>query len=126
MGRLITRRSFMRGTSASLAGMAIGAGASGALGADVAKGADKLALLGGKPVRAEQFSKVWPIFDGHEEKALLKALRSRNWCCLRGNAVYDFEKEFAEAMGVPYCVLSNGGTTALRASLHCLGVGAGD
>jgi perosamine synthetase len=33
---------------------------------------------------------------------------------------------FAEAMGVPYCVLSNGGTTALSASLHVLGVGPGD
>jgi dTDP-4-amino-4,6-dideoxygalactose transaminase len=40
--------------------------------------------------------------------------------------VYDFQEMFAEALGVPYCVLSNGGTTALSASLHVLGVGPGD
>jgi dTDP-4-amino-4,6-dideoxygalactose transaminase len=40
--------------------------------------------------------------------------------------VYDFEKDFAEAMGTSHCTLSNGGTTALSASLHTLGVGPGD
>jgi len=77
-------------------------------------------------VRTKSFDQPWPIFDANEEKALLKALRSRNWCCLKGSAVYDFEKEFAKAMGVTHCVLTNGGTTALSASLHCLGVGPGD
>ena len=32
----------------------------------------------------------------------------------------------ARAMGVPYCVLTSGGTTALSASLHVSGVGPGD
>ncbi len=111
----LTRRSFIKETSAKLAGAVVAATATGSLFANVGKKADKLAILGGTPVRTKPFSSTWPIFDQNEEKALLKALRSRNWCCLKGNAVYDFEKEFAQAMGVPYCVLSNGGTTALSA-----------
>jgi len=126
MRSLLTRRSFMKKTSAGLTGAALAAVATGSLHASVAGNSNTLAVLGGTPVRTKPFSEVWPIFDENEEKALLKALRSRNWCCLKGSAVYDFEKEFARAMGVSHCVLSNGGTTALSASLHCLGVGPGD
>jgi perosamine synthetase len=126
MKTLFTRRSFIKKTSAGLTGAALCAVGARSIRADAAQSADKLALLGGVPVRNKPFSSVWPIFDENEEKALLKAFHSRNWCCLRGNAVYDFEKVFADAMGARYCVLSNGGTTALSASLHCLDVGPGD
>jgi len=112
---ILTRRSFIKKSSAGLAG----AGASSLYG-NVMKKTNKLALLGGAPLRAKKFPSTWPIFDENEEKALLKALRNRNWCCSRGNFVYDFEKEFAEAMGARYCTLSNGGTTAISASLHVL------
>lgn len=121
----LTRRSFVKGSSAGLAGITLAGLTSKSLAAFSRK-ADKLALLGGPPVRSKPFSTVWPIFGDREEKALLKALRSRDWCCLRGHAVYDFEKTFAHDMGVPKCTLSNGGTTALRSALQCLGVGAGD
>ncbi|MGB2824478.1 MAG: DegT/DnrJ/EryC1/StrS family aminotransferase [Phycisphaerae bacterium] len=122
----LTRRSFVKAASAGLAGAGLLAAAARSLHAVVARKANTLALHGGTPVRAKPFSTTWPIIDEREEKALTKALRSRNWCCLRGNAVYDFEKVFAEAMGVPHCVLTNGGTTALSASLHVIGVGPGD
>ena len=122
----LTRRSFIKETSAKLAGAALAATATSSLFANVGKKADKLAILGGTPVRSKPFPSTWPIFDENEEKVLLKALRSRNWCCLRGNVVYDFQKTFAQAMGVPYSVLSNGGTTALSASLHVLDIGPGD
>lgn len=121
----LTRRSFVKKTSAGLAGISLLAGVK-SLYAGAGNKAGTLALLGGTPVRGKPFSETWPIIDEREEKALVKALKSRNWCCLRGNAVYDFEKMFAEAMGVPHCVLTNGGTTALSTSLHVIGVGAGD
>jgi len=114
----------MTKTSAALAGAALAAAGRGS--AFAGAKSDKLALLGGTPVRTASFGEPWPIFDDNEEKALLKALRSRHWCCLKGSAVYDFQKKFAEAMGVSHCVLTNGGTTALSASMHCLGVGPGD
>ncbi len=122
----ITRRSFIKKTSAGLAGAAFAGTATSSFCASAFGRTNELALLGGTPVRSKKFPETWPIFDKNEEKALLKALRSRNWCCLKGNAVYDFEKTFAEAMGARYCTLSNGGTTALSASLHVLGVGPGD
>lgn len=122
----LTRRSFVKRSSAGLAGAALATEGTGSLYANLARKADKLAILGGTPVRTKGFSQPWPIFDDSEEKALLRALRSRNWCCLRGDAVYDFQKTFAKAMGMRECVLSNGGTTALSASLHVLGVGPGD
>lgn len=126
MKRQLTRRSLIQKTTAGLAGATLAGLSRGASAQQGVAKADKLALLGGTPVRSEPFSEVWPIFDGREERALLAALRSRNWCCLRGQAVYDFEENFAGQMGVPHCTLSNGGTTALGASLQCLGVGAGD
>jgi perosamine synthetase len=126
MRPLLTRRSFMKKTSVSLTGAALTVSVTSSLYANAGNNSDRLALLGGSPVRTKSFEQPWPIFDDNEEKALLKALHSRNWCCLRGNVVYDLQKEFAEAMGVQHCVLTNGGTTALSASLHCLGVGPGD
>jgi perosamine synthetase len=126
MRPLLTRRSFMKKTSVSLTGAALAVSVTSSLYANAGNNSDRLALLGGSPVRTKSFEQPWPIFDDNEEKALLKALHSRNWCCLRGNVVYDLQKEFAEAMGVQHCVLTNGGTTALSASLHCLGVGPGD
>jgi len=126
MRSFLTRRSFMKKTSARLTGMALAVAGTGSLYANAGNDLNKLALLGGSPVRTKSFNQPWPIFDDNEEKALLKAIRSRNWCCLRGNVVYDLQKEFARAMDVRHCVLTNGGTTALSASLHCLGVGPGD
>ncbi len=122
----LTRRSFVKNASAGLAGIGLLAASAKSLYAATANKANILAIHGGTPVRGRPFSETWPIIDEQEEKALVKALKSRNWCCLRGNAVYDFQKTFAEAMNVPHCVLTNGGTTALSASLHVLGVGPGD
>jgi dTDP-4-amino-4,6-dideoxygalactose transaminase len=126
MKPFLTRRSFVKATSAGVAGIGfLAAGAKSLYAAAVSK-SNALAISGGTPIRGKSFSQTWPIIDEREEKALLKALKSRNWCCLRGHAVYDFEKMFAEAMGVPHCFLTNGGTTALSASLSVLGVGPGD
>ncbi|UCD49443.1 MAG: aminotransferase class V-fold PLP-dependent enzyme [Phycisphaerales bacterium] len=122
----LTRRSFVKSTSAGLATVGVLSTGVRSLYAGVSGKANTLALHGGTPVRAKPFSETWPIIDEREEKALVKALKSRNWCCLRGNAVYDFEKLFAAEMGVPHCVLTNGGTTALRTSLAVLDVGPGD
>jgi dTDP-4-amino-4,6-dideoxygalactose transaminase len=122
----LTRRTFVQATSAGLAGFGALASSARSLYASAVGKANTLALRGGTPVRSKPFSEVWPIIDEREEKALLKALRSRDWCCIRGHAVYDFQDRFAQAMGVPHCVLTNGGTTALSASLHVIGVGPGD
>jgi dTDP-4-amino-4,6-dideoxygalactose transaminase len=117
---------FVKRSSAGLAGAALASAATTGLCADTPNKARMLAVQGGTPVRSKPYPATWPIFDENEEKALLKVLRSRNWCCLNGNEVYDFEKVFAKAMGAPYCVLANCGTSALHTSLLVLGVGPGD
>jgi len=86
---------------------------------------DKPALLGGKPVRRESFP-GWPRFDQREEKALLDVLHSGKW--FRGGAekVNRFESAFADLTGAKHCVATNGGTSALFASLAALGIEPGD
>ena len=62
----LTRRSFIKKSSAGLAGAALaGAGASSLYG-NVIKKTNKLALLGGTPLRAKKFPSTWPIFDENE------------------------------------------------------------
>ncbi len=119
------RRNFLKGSSLLAASAFVPRQARRVVSNIVGK-SDKLALHGGLPVRSRDFSSVWPIFDRKEEEALLSALRSRDWCCIRGHWVHDFEKTFADVMGSKRAFLSNGGTTALRASLYSLGVGPGD
>jgi len=122
----LTRRSFIKKTSAGLTAAALTAGVSSSLYGNIVKNASALALLGGTPVRTKPFPSVWPIYDDAEEKALNEALHSGEWCCLGGNRVYDYEKEFAKAHNVPYCVATTGGTTALATSLAALDIAPGD
>ena len=40
--------------------------------ANAGNNSNKLALLGGSPVRTKSFEQPWPIFDGNEEKGCWK------------------------------------------------------
>lgn len=66
-------------------------------------------------------------FDLHRveyEEAVLRVLKS-GWYIL-GNEVADFEKKFAEYMGMKYCVALNSGTDALILALRAIGIQPGD
>lgn len=93
----------------------------------VARGAsaDKPALLGGRPVRAEAFPS-WPIVAKGDEAGWLDVLRSGAWYRRKGEQVAAFEKEWAETVGVRHAVATNGGTTALYAALNALEIGPKD
>jgi len=112
MSSSMTRRSFV--AAASAAGLA---------GAPPAN--NKLALLGGKPVRTEPFPD-WPVYGGPDEQALLEALRSGHWFRGSGTAAGRFEKKYAEALGAGHCLATANGTSALFCSLNALDVGPGD
>jgi dTDP-4-amino-4,6-dideoxygalactose transaminase len=60
-----------------------------------------------------------------ERRFLLDAFDS-NWIAPLGPHVDAFEREFAEAVGVPYAVALSSGTAALHLSLLALGVGTRD
>ena len=86
-------------------------------------GSDKLAILGGSPVRGANFP-GWPVWDQSDENAILPVLRSGVWS--RASEVSRAEEKFAKLMGTKYCLLTTNGTNALVTSLRALGVEGGD
>lgn len=85
-----------------------------------------LALLGGaKSVTLPEGDLfAWPIITEEDEAAVLEVLRSRN---LSGTDItMQFEKEFAEWMGVKYALGFNNGTASLLAAMFGIGIGQGD
>src|SRR5437899_691978 len=85
----------------------------------------KLALLGGKPLRTRPFTS-WPIFGKAEEKRLLRALRSGNWGRLGGREVGEFEERFATMHDCKHGIGVVNGTVSLRIALIAAGIRAGD
>lgn len=118
----LTRREFLAATSIGTI-----AAVSGTISvhASVSSKAGKLAILGGKPVRAKSFGH-WPIWDRADEESILSILRSGNWFRGRGRVVSEFERKYAQMMGAKGCMATVNGTNALLTSLHVLDVGIGD
>lgn len=65
-----------------------------------------------------------PIVDNEEVDAVTKVLFSGNYTS--GLRVEEFEKRFAEYIGVNYAIAVNSGTAALHLSLACTGIMPGD
>lgn len=88
-----------------------------------------LAAFGGQPVRRNTWPR-WPRADQSTEDALKKVLGSERWT-ISGPCTSDppFERRFAAAFaefhGVPYCVPTASGSSALVVALEALGVGPG-
>jgi dTDP-4-amino-4,6-dideoxygalactose transaminase len=85
----------------------------------------KLALLGGNPVRGGPFTS-WPIFGQPEEQRLLRALRSGKWGRLSGPEVAEFERRFARLHGCKHGIAVVNGTVSLRIGLMAAGIRAED
>src|SRR5437867_13026105 len=85
----------------------------------------KLALLGGTPVRTRPFTS-WPIFGQSEEKRLLRTLHSGKWGRLDGREVAEFEKRFAVMHGCNHGIAVVNGTVSLRIALIAAGIRAED
>jgi len=119
----VTRRQFITAAEA----YTIAAVTSGAIPAygNLSNKASKLALHGGQPVRTKPWP-AWPIWDKSAEKSVISILRSGVWCRLGGKTVSEFEKKYAELMGVKRCVCTVNGTNALLTALHVLDIGVGD
>ena len=94
----------------------------------------KLALLGGKPVRTEIFPHSNSI--GEEEKqAVIRVLESGNLSQYVGSwnkdfyggpSVRQFEKDWAEFLGVEYSIAVNSNTSGLYACIGACDIGPGD
>ena len=124
----VSRRGFIRTASTGAAAVAVVGVA--ARGNSVGK-ADKLAALGGTPVRTEPIPK-WPRATADIEKSLVAAFRSGRWGRRLGERrhgegeVGKFETRFAQLTGAKHCLATGSCTQALHTALHSVGVGAGD
>jgi dTDP-4-amino-4,6-dideoxygalactose transaminase len=93
----------------------------------------KLAIFGGKKTRKEPFPK-YPIITSSEKKAVLEVLESGNLSTfvaspgeqfLGGKKIREFEKKFAEYIGVNFAVAFNSATSALHAAVASVGINPG-
>jgi len=87
--------------------------------------AEKLALLGGSPVRTRAFP-TWPVFDASDETRILAALRSGHWGRLDGKQVGEFEQRFGSMHGCRHAIAVVNGTVSLRLALMAAGLKAED
>ena len=120
--RTIKRRRFLSTTTAA-AGLALTAPT--VLTSEGAAENGALAVMGGQPVRSKPFLS-WPVIDEGFEEPWKDVLHKRGWCRLNGDRVKEFEKQYAELMGVRDCLAVNSGTSALFGSLNGLEIGPGD
>src|ERR1700694_1854337 len=65
-------------------------------------------------------------FGAEELRLVYDALRSQNLFYQGGTMVNSFEREFAEAYGVPYATASTSGTAAIHVALGALDLNPGD
>lgn len=85
----------------------------------------ELAMNGGTPVRTDPFP-GWPVFDEHEERALLEVLRSGAWGRNVGKKGDELEARFARYHDAAHGVACANGTAALEVALRAVGVEGGD
>ena len=85
---------------------------------------DDLALYGGSPVRTELLPYGRQFLGDDDLQAVVEVLRS-DWLTT-GPKVVEFERAFAEFVGVREAVAVSSGTAALHAAMYALGIGPGD
>ena len=119
-----SRREFVKKNSLLGVGTVLSFGVSGDLFACVTNSSTIPALSGGTPVREKAWLK-WPNWDSKTmDEELLKVIRSGVWS--RSGITDEFEKQWAETLGVKRCLAVVNGTNALIAALVQLNIGGGD
>lgn len=68
----------------------------------------------------------WPVFDADEIQAVTAVMQSGKVNYWTGNEAREFEREYAEYLGVNYAIALHNGTQALELALYAFGVGGGD
>src|SRR5690554_4457860 len=117
-----TRRKFVGTVSAGILG-AVTMGSIPSFG--IGKTSNKLAILGGDPVRQNKSWPDWPYVDKNVLDSIEKTTQSGIWCRIQAKdgTVPTFEKEYAEMLGVTRCVAVGSGTQALHTAVEALGLG---
>lgn len=84
----------------------------------------KLAIDGGKPVRAHYLPYGKQVIDEEDIASVVKVLQSD--FLTSGPAIEQFEAEIAAFTGAKYAVAFSSGTAALHGACYAAGIGAGD
>ena len=122
----INRRRFIGTVAVATAGVAV-SGFTPVFGRS-SDTADKLAILGGNPVRQNKSWPEWPYMDEKVVASVEKTVRSRAWCRIdiSEGTVVQFEKEWAALLGAKHSVATGAGTQSLNTCVEALGIGPGD
>lgn len=88
---------------------------------------EKLALLGGKPIRTKPFS-PWPQLARADLDRVVSVVQSGHWggFPVPGKYAGEFANQFAEVHGAKYGLCLVNGTVALLAAMQALGLKFGD
>lgn len=87
----------------------------------------KLAILGGEPVRTEDYPK-WPVFDQRDIEAVTRTIQSGRWGGFPypGPNTSALAEKFIELQGGKYAVPMINGTITMEVALRAAGIGWGD
>jgi dTDP-4-amino-4,6-dideoxygalactose transaminase len=88
---------------------------------------EKLAALGGEPVRTDPYPE-WPVHDERDEQAVTEVVRSGRWggYPYPGPKTKEFMEKFAAMQGGGYPVAVANGTVTMEVALRAAGIGWGD
>jgi L-glutamine:2-deoxy-scyllo-inosose/3-amino-2,3-dideoxy-scyllo-inosose aminotransferase len=88
---------------------------------------DKLAILGGTPVREAPYPS-WPVYDDRDIQAVAEVIRSGNWggYPYPGPQSAQLALRFAEMQGGGHAVLMANGTVTMEVALRAMNIGWGD
>lgn len=87
---------------------------------------EKLAVHGGAPTIPEGFIKPWPHVTDAEANAVLEVLKTPNITRQQKIQSEGLAEEWADYVGVKYCIPVNSGTAALHMCVVGVGLEAGD
>jgi perosamine synthetase len=88
--------------------------------------AEKLAIKGGERTVPQGFIKPWPHVTEADQKAVCEVLTTARINEQQNIQASGLAKEWAEYMGVKYCIPVNSGTAGLHLCVAGLGIGPGD
>ena len=87
----------------------------------------KLAIQGGAPAVTLKYDEKWPPIGEEEIEAVLHAIHTPKLSISDGTGIIgEFERNFADYLGVKYAIAQNNGTSTLHAAYFAVGIGPGD
>jgi len=86
----------------------------------------RLAIVGGMPSVPKALLTSWPIVTARDREYINQVLDSGILAGAFAPQVKALQEEFAEYLGVKYCIAVNSGTAALHMAVAAAGIGPGD